>query len=96
MNILVLILSSLAAVLLLISALGLLRLQDALARQHAVTKAASLALSFFILALMVHVFAMGWGSEWFIKLGLLIVILLLTLPLASHALAKSSLAENNN
>lgn len=94
MSILVLIVIGLASLLLLISALGLIRLPDALSRQHAVTKAASLALSLFILGLMLQAYLADWGNEWFIKLSLLIFILLITLPLASHALARSSLSEN--
>ena len=95
MHILVYLIIGLASLLLLISALGLIRLPDALSRQHAVTKAASLALSLFILGLMLQAYVMEWGSEWFIKLALLLIILLITLPLASHALARSSLNEKN-
>ena len=96
MNVISITFVSLAGILLLISALGLLRLPDALSRQHAVTKAASLALSIFILALMIHAYIENWGTEWLIKLILLLFILLITLPLASHALAKSSLSETPN
>lgn len=93
MSFLTLSISTLAAALLLISALGLLRLPNALNRQHAVTKAASIALSLFILALLVHSSSANWDNGWTIKLSLLLIILLITLPLASHALAKSSLNE---
>lgn len=96
-----------AVLMLVISALGLLRLPDALSRQHAVTKAATLGLSLLIFALMLFVIATGAevnqvnqfshieGSNWLIKLSLLLVFLLVTLPLASHALARSSLSETN-
>lgn len=88
-----------AFVMLVISAVGLLRLKGALARQHAVTKAATLSLSLGIAGLMVYVYQAGWteqlvyGSGWLLKLGLLLFILIITLPLASHALARSSLSE---
>lgn len=91
----------LAFVMLMVSAVGLLRLQGALARQHAVTKAATLSLSLGIAGLMVYVYQAGWlldhgyGSGWFIKLLLLWLVLLITLPLASHALARSSLSEEH-
>ena len=96
------ILVTLAFLMLVISAIGLLRLQGALARQHAVTKAATLSLSLGISGLMVYAHHLGWteqsifGSGWLFKLALLLVILLLTLPLASHALARSSLSESDS
>ncbi|HHW78931.1 MAG TPA: monovalent cation/H(+) antiporter subunit G [Xanthomonadaceae bacterium] len=79
----------LGAVLLLIAAWGVVRLPDALSRQHAATKAGTLALT---------VFAVGAGllmSEWawIGRLLVLVALLLLTLPLASHALARAAVRE---
>ncbi len=79
----------LGAVLLLIAAWGVVRLPDALSRQHAATKAGTLALFTFIL---------GAGllmpdPAWIGRLALLLLVLLVTLPLASHALARAALRE---
>lgn len=79
---------------LLIAALGVLRLPDALSRQHAATKAATLAVGLFACGLIVTSIASGWGWGWTLRLLVIIVILLLTLPLASHALARSGLSES--
>ena len=79
----------LGSVLPLTAALGILRLPDALARQHAATKAVTLA---------VLVFALGIGllardPAWTWRLLALACILILTLPLASHALARAAMRE---
>jgi multicomponent Na+:H+ antiporter subunit G len=79
----------LALAILLIAALGVHRLPDALARQHAATKAGTLSLTLF---------ALGTGllageAAWAWRLVLLVLILLLVLPLASHALARAAMAE---
>ena len=80
---------ALGSVLLFIAAIGILRLPDALARQHAATKAVTLA---------VLVFALGIGllaqdPAWTWRLLALACILILTLPLASHALARAAMRE---
>lgn len=89
--------SSFAILALLIAALGVARLPDALSRQHAVTKAATVAVSLFALGLALVALASGWGDgwggAWLWRLGLLVLILLVTLPLASHALAQAGAAE---
>ncbi len=82
-----------AMLLLLIAALGILRLPDALSRQHAATKAATLSVSLFVIGLMLVAAASGWGWGWTIRLVVMLMILLGTLPLASHALAQAGLAE---
>ncbi len=80
---------SLAMIVLGIAALGILRLPDALARQHAATKAATLALLLFALGL-----ALAAGeAAWTWRLLGLVAILMMTLPLASHALARAGMAE---
>lgn len=80
---------SLAMLLLLIAAVGILRLPDALARQHAATKAGTVAVSLFALGLGL---VAGEGA-WTWRLLLLATILLITLPLASHALARAGVSE---
>lgn len=77
------------SILLLIAAWGVVRLPDALSRQHAATKAGTLALAIFIL---------GAGfltpePAWIVRLVLLALLLLITLPLASHALARAAVRE---
>lgn len=79
---------------LLIAALGVLRLPDALTRQHAATKAGTLAVSLFVLGGVLIAHANGWGSAWSGRLLLLLVILYATLPLASHALGRAAACEH--
>lgn len=68
------------------AALGLLRLPDALARQHAATKAATLALGVMIVGLVL----LQPGVAWLVRGGLLALVLALTVPVASHALARAA------
>ena len=76
----------LGAALLAVAALGLLRLPDALSRQHAATKAATLALGLMLAGLgLLHA-----SFEWWIRIGALVALLVLTLPVASHALARAA------
>ncbi len=93
MTILAFLLAVCAVGILLIAALGILRLPDALSRQHAATKAATLAITLFALALLLFAAASGWGGAWIGRLLLLIVLLFLTLPLSSHALARTGSLE---
>lgn len=77
------------AILLLIAAWGVVRLPDALSRQHAATKAGTLALAVFIL---------GAGllmpePAWIGRLMLLTLLVLITLPVASHVLARAAVRE---
>ena len=87
------ILAGAGILLLLISAVGVLRLPGALSRQHAATKAATLSVCLFIFGLTGFVIVSGWGWEWAARLLLLLLVLLVTFPLASHALARSALCE---
>ena len=84
---------SLASFILLIAALGVIRLPDALARQHAATKAATLAVSLFATGLALVAWDAGWGWAWLWRLLAIVTILLLTLPLASHGLARAGVME---
>jgi multicomponent Na+:H+ antiporter subunit G len=78
------------AVLLAIAAYGLFALDDALGRQHAATKAGTLALTSVCVGTML---ASG-EAAWILRLGAIIVFLLLTLPLASHMLARAAVQES--
>lgn len=76
----------LALLILLIAALGVYCLPDALSRQHAATKAATLSLSLFGLGAGL----LAWDAAWTWRLILLVAILLAALPLASHALGRAA------
>jgi multicomponent Na+:H+ antiporter subunit G len=78
------------AALLLVAAWGVIRLPDALARQHAATKAGTLALAFVCLG------AAGWAQDtgWAMRLLAILVFLLITLPVASHLLARAAVRED--
>jgi multicomponent Na+:H+ antiporter subunit G len=78
----------LALAILLIAALGVSRLPDALTRQHAATKAGTLSLALFSLGTGL----LAWDVAWTWRLALLALILLAVLPLASHALAGAAVA----
>lgn len=89
MNLLGVILCVAGAILLLIAAWGVVRLPDALSRQHAATKAGTLALAIFII---------GAGMlmpepAWIGRLIILMLLLLITLPVASHVLARAAVRE---
>lgn len=74
----------LGAALLAVAALGLLRLPDALSRQHAATKAATLALGCMLAGLAL----VQTSTAWWIRIAALVALLVLTVPVASHALAR--------
>lgn len=75
--------------LLAIAALGVLRLPDALSRQHAATKAGTLALG----VLLAGVALAGGSLAWALRALGIFVALLATLPIAAHALAQAALRE---
>jgi len=77
------------AALLVVAMVGVLRLPDTLARQHAGTKAATLALGVMATGLGLTIPTTG---AW-IRLALLIVALWVTLPVASHALARAAVSR---
>ncbi len=74
----------LGALLLVISALGLLRMPDTITRMHAGTKASTLG------SLLVIVGAICWEPSLWFKLSLLGFFILITNPLSSSILARSS------
>jgi multicomponent Na+:H+ antiporter subunit G len=76
-------------VVILIAAIGLVRLPDALSRQHAATKAGTVAIILFAAGVTM----IAQDSVWSWRLLVIIVLLLLTLPLASHALSRAAARE---
>jgi multicomponent Na+:H+ antiporter subunit G len=84
-----LVLLAVGAALLVIAAWGVITLPDALSRQHAATKAGTLALALVLLG--------AWllmpTAEWAWRLALILGFLLATLPIASHLLARAAVVE---
>lgn len=77
------------AVLLVIAAWGVIVLPDALARQHAATKAGTLALTLVCVGAML----VARDTAWTWRLLLILGFLLATLPVASHLLARAAVGE---
>lgn len=77
------------AVLLVIAAWGVIVLPDALARQHAATKAGTLALTLVCTGAML----VAQDAAWTWRLLLTVGFLLATLPVASHLLARAAVRE---
>ena len=77
------------AILLVIAAWGVITLPDALSRQHAATKAGTLALALVVLGAWLLVPSADWA--W--RLALILGFLIVTLPVASHLLARAAVVE---
>lgn len=75
---------ALGALLMLIAAIGLLRMPDLLMRMQSATKGAALAASLMLLATMVYF----WIPEVTARALAAIVFVFLTLPIAAHLLAR--------
>lgn len=84
-----LILLGLAAVLLVVAAWGVITLPDALSRQHAATKAGTLALALACIGAWLLEPSIAWA--W--RLSLILGFLIITLPVASHLLARAAVEE---
>ncbi|MBB5014401.1 monovalent cation/H(+) antiporter subunit G [Rehaibacterium terrae] len=80
------VLAGAGVLLLVIAALGLFLLPDALSRQHAATKSGTLALGL----LLIGAALVAGDPGWWIRVALILVFLLLTLPVASHLLARAA------
>ena len=93
MNMLLILLGStlllVGGALLLTAAWGVLRLPDALSRQHAATKAGTLAIATVCLGALL--LQPDWAWAW--RLALLVGFLFVTLPLASLLLARAAFLE---
>lgn len=80
---------ALGALVLVIAAWGVVTLPDALSRQHAATKAGTLALALVALG----AFAAQPDAAFGVRLALILVFLVVTLPVASHLLARAAVRE---
>lgn len=76
---------------LVIAAWGVVRLPDALSRQHAATKAGTFALALVCLGAIAAAAEAGWT----IRLAVILAFLFATLPVASHLLARAAVRERN-
>lgn len=75
---------------LVVAAVGLFTLPDALSRQHAATKAGTLAIGFILLAVGLWNPTLAWWWRILAIMGLLMA----TLPVASHLLARAAVATD--
>jgi len=91
MEILAVIMAAIGSALLVISALGLFTLRDALTRLHATTKSATLAQFFMFLG--VAFIMPGFSTAW--KVAAILVILFFTLPVSAQMLARAALSRGN-
>lgn len=89
MSIVAVILTAVGAALLVIAAWGVIVLPDALSRQHAATKAGTLALAL----VLIGAWLLMPSGEWAWRLVLILGFLLATLPVASHLLARAAVVE---
>lgn len=82
-------LCAIGVLVILVAAAGLVRLPDALSRQHAATKAGTVAVMLFATgtALIIQ------DTAWTWRLLVIVILLMLTLPLASHALTRAAARE---
>jgi multicomponent Na+:H+ antiporter subunit G len=78
--------AALGIVLLVVASIGLFRLPDALARQHAATKSVTLALGLVLVGAALHADDPGW---WW-RIVAILVFLVATLPVAAHMLARAA------
>jgi len=76
---------------LLLAGTGLFVLRDALSRQHAATKAGSLGTVLIVLGTAF----IGGGWEWFWRALLITLLVWLTMPIASHVLARAAVREQD-
>jgi len=76
--------------LLVVAGLGLFVLPDALARQHAATKAGTLALG----SVLAGVAVLGGDFAWGWRAAFIVGVLFATLPVSSHMLARAAARES--
>lgn len=79
---------TLGTLVLLLASAGLFVFKEALARQHAATKAGSLGL----VLIMAGSALIGGSWAWGWRAMLIVVLVWLTMPVASHLLARAALA----
>ena len=76
----------LGAAIALVAAIGVARLPDAFLRMHAATKAGVVGAGLMLLGAGL---AFGTGEAW-LRVGLIVVFLLVTVPISSHALGRAA------
>lgn len=76
----------------LVAAIGVVRLPDALSRQHAATKAATVAVILFATGLILIV----QDPDWSWRLLIILLFLFITLPLASYVLGRAAYRESRS
>jgi multicomponent Na+:H+ antiporter subunit G len=76
----------------LVAAIGIIRLPDAMSRQHAATKATTVAVMLFAIGTMLII----READWTWRLLVILFFLFLTLPLASHVLGRAAYREINS
>ena len=91
MSVLGTILLALGALVLLVASAGLFMLRDALSRQHAATKAGSLG----VVAIVLGAALLGGDAAWAWRAAAIVAIVWLTMPVASHVLARAALREQH-
>lgn len=78
------------SLLMLVAAIGIVRLPDVLCRSHALTKAMTLGISLLLIGLMIH-----HGTEAAaLKVILAIVFQIITVPVAGHLISLVALRQN--
>jgi multicomponent Na+:H+ antiporter subunit G len=75
---------------LVLAGVGLYSLPDALSRQHAATKAGALGL----VSMLAGTALLGGDMAWGGRAMLIVVLVWLTMPVASHVLARAAMREN--
>ncbi|MYL22454.1 monovalent cation/H(+) antiporter subunit G [Vreelandella massiliensis] len=75
----------LGALLILLAAVGLLRLPDLLTRMHATTKAAALGVTFMMLAVAMHFAEVAVAA----RALAIIIFIILTAPVAAHVIGRA-------
>ena len=85
------ILMAVGVLVLLLASVGLFILKDALSRQHAATKAGSLG----IVLVVAGAALVGGGWDWGWRAAVIVLLVWLTMPVASHVLARAALRSSS-
>ena len=88
MSVVISVLLLLGAALFCLTAIGILRLPDALSRMHAASKGCSLGLCFILTA---STLSFGGSAAVAVKSVIVVLAVFITVPVATHLLARASL-----
>jgi multicomponent Na+:H+ antiporter subunit G len=83
---------TLGVLILMLSSFGLFVFKDALSRQHAATKAGSLGI--VVITCGAALIGGHWG--WWLRAMIIILLVWMTMPIASHVLARAALREQTS